>query len=195
MIKQTFCVGGGRPYRSNLGIEPGPALGRVRGMGGEFVVVYGESDVDQSGLVGHVHRKERHDGHPLFLPQSAEPLVGGGGVTVCHFLQREQPGGMTTDAGGALAEHRPGNLPGLPTQGSVTDVHGDASERNDPRCVQDADDLRRHVDGQLLFEGGGSIGQTPHLQELPATSGLEDAEGPALPVTLRRSNRFSRHLQ
>ncbi len=119
MVQQTSCVGGGRRYRSDLGIEPGPALGRVSGMGGEFVVLRGERDVDQAGLVGHVHRKERHDGQALLLPERAEPLVGASGVTGCHFLQRKQPSGVTTDARGTLAEHHLGNLPGLPRQARV----------------------------------------------------------------------------
>ena len=117
------------------------------------------------------------------------------GVAGCHLLQREQPGGVTTDARGPLAEHHLGDLPSLPRQARVAQVDGDASERHDPRRVQDTDDVGRHVHGELALEGDGGVGQTPHLQELPATPGLEDAEGPALPVTLSRSDAFRRHLE
>ena len=71
----------------------------------------------------------------------------------------------------------------------------DPTERHDPRRVQDTDDLGRHVHGELPLESGGGVGQTPHLQELPSTPGLEDAEGPALPVALSRSDTFRRHLE
>jgi hypothetical protein len=37
VVQQTFCVGGGRRYRSNLGIELGSALGCVCGMCCKFV--------------------------------------------------------------------------------------------------------------------------------------------------------------
>ena len=133
--------------------------------------------------------------HALLLPQRAEPLVGASGVAGCHFLQREQPGGVAADARSALAEHHLGNLPGLPRQARIAHVYGDASERHNPCRVQDADDLGRHVDGELPLKSGGGVGQTPHLQELPATPGLEDAEGPALPVALSRSDAFRRHLE
>ena len=117
------------------------------------------------------------------------------GVAGCHFLQREQPGGVATDARGALAEHHLGDLPGLPRQARIAHVYGDATERHHPRRVQDTDDLGRHVHGELALKRGGGVGQTPHLQELPAAPGLEDAEGPALPVALSRGDTFRRHLE
>ena len=116
-------------------------------------------------------------------------------IAGCHFLQREQPGGVTADARGALAEHHLGDLPGLPGQARVAHVYGDPSESHDPGRVEDTDDLGRHVHGELALKSGGGVGQTPHLQELPAPPGLEDAEGPALPVTLSRGDAFRRHLE
>ncbi len=67
-------------------------------------------------------------------------------------------------------------------------MDGDTSERHDPGRVQDTDDVGRHVHRELALEGDGGVGQTSHLEELPATPGLEDADGPALPVTLCRSD-------
>ena len=112
-----------------------------------------------------------------------------------HLLQRQQPGGVTTDARRRLAEHHLSNFPSLPRQPQVAEVNGDPSERHDPGRVQDTDDVRRRVHRELTLEGGGGVGETPHLQELPATPGLEDADGPTLPVTLRRSDAFRRQLK
>ncbi len=102
---------------------------------------------------------------------------------------------MTTDARSTLAEHHLGDLPGLPGQAGIAHVYGDATERHNPRRVEDTDDLGRHLHGELPLKGGGGVGQTPHLEELPSTPGLEDAESPALPVTLSRGDAFRRHLE
>ena len=55
--------------------------------------------------------------------------------------------------------------------------------------------MGRLVHRELALQRDGGVGQTSHLEELPAPPGLEDTDGPALPATLRRSDAFRRHLE
>ena len=58
------------------------------------------------------------------VSEGAKPLVGASRVAACHFLQREQPSGVTTDARDTLTQHHMCNLAGLSKQSRIPYVYG-----------------------------------------------------------------------
>src|SRR6202023_252406 len=92
-IEEPADVRGGGGDRTDARAEPYAMLGRGGRRVAEFVVLDGERDVSEAGLVGDIHRKEGHDGRPPVLAQGAKPPVRARGVTFGHGQQREQPGG------------------------------------------------------------------------------------------------------
>jgi hypothetical protein len=101
--------------------------------------------------------------------------VSSSGFTICHFLKCEQPGGMATDARCTLAKHDLSDVASSAAEPLITHVDRHSTECHDPGRVQDAHNLGRHLDTELSFERCRRVGQSAHLEELPATTGLEDA--------------------
>src|SRR6202011_139760 len=77
----------------------------------------------------------------------------------------------------------------------VPSVKGDASESDDPGCIQDTDDLGCDIGGEASLESGGRIGKATHLEQLPPSTRLKQPECPPLSIALSLSDVLDRHLE
>src|SRR6478736_8452545 len=98
--------------RASAGVRDG-ALGKL-------AVADGEGDADNLRLVGQVRPEPGEHVCAFLAAERAQPLVGLVRIAVGCCLQAEQPGGVASNAGGALLEHRLSDLARLASLPDVT---------------------------------------------------------------------------
>ncbi len=121
----------------------------------------------------------RPDGLP-----GAEPLVRLHRVALGQCKQREVPHRMMPDARCRRLQHNLRDLGSLQRAGLVSGVDLECAERDDRGRVEGSGNEMGLLSTKSAFERESRLGEVPHLQHLPPTCCLEDAQRPVLPVTL-----------
>jgi hypothetical protein len=93
-------------------------------------------------------------------------------ITICHCMEREQPGRVTSDARSTLFEHHFRNLRGIAGEFSITHVNRYTSQSAHPSRIQNVDDLLRNVWSVNLAKRGGGIREPTHPEKLSPAPGL-----------------------
>ena len=111
-------------------------------------------------------------------------------LAVGHPLQGEKPCGLAAIARSAVLDQplRKGRRPSL--QASVARVDRDATERDDPRGIEDAERVTSGIQTELAVERCPGVREPAELLQRPSTPDLEDAHAPAVVLAMREGEAF-----
>jgi hypothetical protein len=150
----------------------------------EFLVADRRSDAHAFGVVCDLVRVKREHREPLLMSVGAEPLVRLHRVALGQCEEREVPHRMMPDARCLRLQHDLRDLGSLQRAGLVSSVDLECAERDDRGRMEGPGNEMGLLSTKPAFKRERRLGEVPHLQHLPATCGLEDAQRPVLPVTL-----------